>query len=156
MESIISLRSITKRYNTGHLALNDVSLEIPKGLTGMLGPNGAGKSTMIKILLGLLEPTSGSGSVLGTALDDDQVKIRSMVGYMPEDDCYIEGISGVEMVQFAAQLNGYTRIESLRRPMKCSTFAAWNRSVTDQPTRTARECVRNLNLHKRSYTTQNF
>lgn len=122
MDPIISLRSITKRYNTGHLALSDVSLEIPTGLTGMLGPNGAGKSTMIKILLGLLKPSSGSGEVLGIPLDKDQVKIRSLVGYMPEDDCYIEGISGVEMVQFAAQLNGFTRIESLRRAHEVLDF----------------------------------
>ena len=122
MDPIISLRSITKRYHTGHLALNDVSLEIPSGLTGMLGPNGAGKSTMIKILLGLLKPSSGSGEVLGIPLDKDQVKIRSLVGYMPEDDCYIEGISGVEMVQFAAQLNGYTRTESLRRAHEVLDF----------------------------------
>ena len=70
---------------------------------------------MIKVVLGLVEVTSGTGEVLGLPLATDKRVIRSRVGYMPEDDCYIPGLSGVEMVQFVARLSGHPAIEALRR-----------------------------------------
>ncbi|MEC7566108.1 MAG: ABC transporter ATP-binding protein [Planctomycetota bacterium] len=122
VESIISLSRLTKRYGR-FLALNDVSVEIPVGITGLLGPNGAGKSTMIKVLLGLVKLTSGYGQILGYPLDAKNFQtIRSQVGYMPEDDCFIEGIAGVEMVQFAAQLTGYPAMRSLQRAHEVLDF----------------------------------
>lgn len=105
------------------LALSDVSLEIGSGITGLLGPNGAGKSTLIKVLLGLVNVTGGEGEVLGYRLGRQTQAIRSLVGYMPEDDCYIAGVTGIEMVQFVAQLNGKPAIESLRRAHEILDFA---------------------------------
>ncbi len=90
-------------------------MSIQPGVTGLLGPNGAGKSTLIKILLGLLRPTSGTGSVLSFDIASQARDIRANVGYMPEDDCFLYGLSGVESVQFSAQLSGLPGVESLRR-----------------------------------------
>ncbi len=114
METIVRLEQVTKKY--GRLvALEQVTLSIGKGVTGLLGPNGAGKTTLIKVLLGLVRISSGEGEVLGFPLKGNERKIRQRVGYMPEDDCYIAGLSGVELVQFMARLSGQAGIEGLRR-----------------------------------------
>src|SRR6187401_2750830 len=104
-DPLIQLNHLTKDYGQ-HRALSDVSLDINRGVTGLLGPNGAGKSTLIKVLLGLVEVTAGGGTVLGFDLAKEGRQIRTHVGYMPEDDCYIAGMSGVEVVRFSACLSG--------------------------------------------------
>jgi ABC-2 type transport system ATP-binding protein len=114
MDSLIQLENIVKSYRST-TALNDVDLEIQPGITGLLGPNGAGKSTLIKIILGLIRVTRGSGTVLGCRLYSEGRRIRNKIGYMPEDDCYIPGMTGIEVVQFAGTLSGIPSIESLRR-----------------------------------------
>ncbi len=114
LSALIELDRITKRFGS-FCALNEVSLTINAGVTGLLGPNGAGKSTLIKILLGLLKPTSGTGRVLNHEIGTGSAAIRAQVGYMPEDDCFLYGLTGVESVQFSAQLSGIPGIESLRR-----------------------------------------
>ena len=81
----------------------------------MLGPNGAGKSTLIKVLLGLVRVTSGEGRVLGHDVQKEAAAIRAKVGYMPEDDCYMYGLSGIESVQVAARLSCLPTTEALRR-----------------------------------------
>ena len=114
MTDIIRLQGVTKQFRSVR-ALHDVSLEIQPGVTGLLGPNGAGKSTLIKILLGLLKATSGSGTVLGFKLGTQSREIRSVVGFLPEDDCYLPSLTGVESIQFAARLCRLPAIEALRR-----------------------------------------
>lgn len=120
-EPIISLSEVTKYYDAFQ-ALRGVNLKIYPGITGLLGPNGAGKSTLIKILLGLVSMTSGSGTILGLALGRDGRKIRSRIGFVPEDDCYIPGLTGVEVVQFAATLSGIESTEALRRSHEILDF----------------------------------
>lgn len=120
-DTLISLTGILKKYKS-MTALNGVDLKIRSGITGLLGPNGAGKSTLIKLLLGLVRLTSGEGEVLGYPLGASGRKIRSKVGYMPEDDCYIPGMSGVEVVQFAACLSGIPTVEALRRAHEILDF----------------------------------
>jgi ABC-2 type transport system ATP-binding protein len=119
--NVIELCSITKSFRKFQ-ALHDISVNIPAGVTGLLGPNGAGKSTLIKILLGLLRATSGEGTVLGMPVWRDSKQIRQLVGYMPEDDCYLPSQSGVECVQFAARLNCVPAIEALRRAHEILDF----------------------------------
>ena len=114
MSSLIQLEKIVKSYRST-TALSGVDLDIQPGITGLLGPNGAGKSTLIKIILGLIRATSGSGDVLGCRLHRDGRRIRNKIGYMPEDDCYIPGMSGIEVVQFAGSLSGIPPTEALRR-----------------------------------------
>jgi len=121
-EPLIRLNDLTKNYGQ-HRALNNISLEINCGITGLLGPNGAGKSTLIKVLLGLVKVSSGSGTVLGFDLANGGRQIRTNVGYMPEDDCYIAGMSGVEVVRFSACLSGIPHLEGLRRAHEILDFA---------------------------------
>jgi ABC-2 type transport system ATP-binding protein len=120
-EPAIRLESLTKTYRRFQ-ALHDVNVSFPVGVTGLLGPNGAGKSTLIKILLGLLRATSGSGTVLGHEIWKQSKTIRQQVGYMPEDDCYLPSLSGVECVQFAARLNCIPSTEALRRAHEILDF----------------------------------
>ncbi len=91
-------------------------------MTGLLGPNGSGKSTLIKSLLGLVATQSGSGSVLGHAWPVEARAIRDDVGYLPEDDCYIAGLSGVDSIAFMAQLSGLPGTEALRRAHEIADF----------------------------------
>jgi ABC-2 type transport system ATP-binding protein len=121
MPPLIRLDRLTKDYGSFR-ALDRVSLEIGPGVTGLLGPNGAGKSTLIKVLLGLVKITSGTGEVLGYELGRQARQIRSVVGYMPEDDCYLGGLTGVEMAQFMARLSRIPAIEALRRSHEILDF----------------------------------
>ncbi len=118
---VVELAQIDKWYGRV-AALRSVNLRLMDGVTGLLGPNGAGKTTLIKVLLGLVRITRGAGTVLGFDLRRDARRIRQHVGFMPEDDCYIAGLSGVEMVQFAARLAGYPARESLRRAHEMLDF----------------------------------
>jgi len=120
-DRVVELHGIVKNYGRV-CALRNVSMTIGHGVTGLLGPNGAGKTTLIKVLLGLVRISAGRGAVLGYDLTSSARSIRQNVGYMPEDDCYIAGLTGVEMVQFAARLSGYPRTESLRRAHEILDF----------------------------------
>ena len=121
MQPLISLRNITKNYRDMQ-ALNGVNLDISSGITGLLGPNGAGKSTLIKVVLGLVKVTLGTGTILGHRLGRDGRAIRNRIGYMPEDDCYIPGLTGIEVVQFSAALSGLPLVEGLRRSHEILDF----------------------------------
>jgi ABC-2 type transport system ATP-binding protein len=121
MPPVVRLNKLTKDYGD-YRALDSVTCDIGEGITGLLGPNGAGKSTLIKVLMGLVRITSGTGEVLGMTLGEDQRAIRARIGYMAEDDCYIPSLTGVEMVQFGARLSGIPKIEALRRAHEILDF----------------------------------
>ena len=103
-ETLIAVDRLTKQYGNV-VALNDVSFAITDGITGILGENGAGKSTAIKILLGLLQPTSGSATILGQSASDS-VAARARVGYMPEHDCLPSLVSAAEFLTHMAECSG--------------------------------------------------
>ena len=103
-ETLLAVERVTKRYKNV-LALDDVSFTITNGITGILGENGAGKSTIIKILLGLLPPTSGSAKVLGQSAFQN-VAVRARVGYMPEHDCLPSEVSAAEFLIHMAEVSG--------------------------------------------------
>jgi ABC-2 type transport system ATP-binding protein len=96
-------------------ALRDVSLRLEHGRIGLLGPNGAGKSTLMKILLGLLPPSAGTGRVLGHDLRGAGVALRRAIGYMPEADALVPGLRGADYVALAGELYGMPRKQALRR-----------------------------------------
>ncbi len=121
-QPVLALHGVTKRYGR-RTALNDVTLNIGAGVTGLLGPNGSGKSTMIKALLGLLSIQAGSAEVLGFSLPRQLRAIRDAVGYLPEDDCFISGLTGIESVQFMARLSGLGAVEGLRRSHEVLDFS---------------------------------
>ena len=103
--SIIATRGLGKRF-PGVLALDGLTLDIEPGVVGLVGSNGAGKSTLIKILLGLLPPTSGTASVLGLDTARESMKIRELVGYMPENDCLPPDVSATEFIVHVARMSG--------------------------------------------------
>jgi ABC-2 type transport system ATP-binding protein len=111
---LFDLDNVHKYYGNFE-ALKGITLRIEEGSIGLLGPNGAGKSTLIKTLLGLLELSSGSASVLGWRIPDDSLKIRQSVGYMPENDSYLPYMSAVQYVSFSGQLSGMPTSEAFRR-----------------------------------------
>lgn len=119
--AVIELSDVRKRYGR-RIALAGVSLAVWPGVTGLLGPNGSGKSTLIKSLMGLVRTESGTGRVLEHPWPQAARAIRDFVGYVPEDDCYIAGLQGVESVQLAGQLSGLPRLESLRRSHEVMDF----------------------------------
>ena len=103
-QPLLEIEHLTKQYGKV-VALNDVSFSITDGITGILGENGAGKSTAIKILLGLLRPTSGSARVLGQDASHS-VAVRGRVGYMPEHDCLPTTVSAAEFLTHMAEVSG--------------------------------------------------
>jgi len=111
---IIRTVGITKKFET-IVALDDISLNVPKGATGLLGPNGAGKSTLIRVLIGLLEPTSGSGTVLGKDIKSGAFDIRQRIGYMPEHECLILDMDAVSFCTYMGQMVGMARPDALQR-----------------------------------------
>ncbi|MBX3421463.1 MAG: ABC transporter ATP-binding protein [Pirellulaceae bacterium] len=119
---IARIESVCKSYGARR-ALSDVSLELPPGVTGLLGPNGSGKSTLIKALLGLVKVDSGSGQVLGLPWPGQTRALRDRVGFLPEDDCYIHGLQGIESIQMMARLSGLHHMEALRRAHELADFS---------------------------------
>ena len=103
-EPLLAVEHLTKHYGDV-VALNDVTFSISDGITGILGENGAGKSTAIKILLGLLQPTSGTATVLGQNASES-VAVRARVGYMPEHDCLPTHTSAAEFLTHMAEASG--------------------------------------------------
>ena len=103
--SLIRTDGLVKRYPRA-TALDNLTLEVEPGIVGLIGPNGAGKSTLIKILLGLLDATSGSASVLGLDTAREGLAIRERVGYMPEYDCLTLEISATNFVIHMARMSG--------------------------------------------------
>jgi ABC-2 type transport system ATP-binding protein len=118
----MEIQGVTKRYGR-QVALRDVSLQLPPGqVVGLLGPNGSGKSTLIKSLLGLVSVDTGQGRVLDFSWPRQARVLRDHVGYLPEDDCYIESLQGIESIQLMARLSGLQRTEALRRAHELADF----------------------------------
>ncbi|MEO8496215.1 MAG: ABC transporter ATP-binding protein [Planctomycetota bacterium] len=114
MTSLLDLRQVTHFYGNV-CALRDVDLQIEPGAIGLVGQNGAGKSTMMQILLGLIRPTRGSATVLGHDVRRAGIRLRGRVGFMPERDAVVRGLSGIEYVALAGELCGMPRRQALRR-----------------------------------------
>ena len=103
--ALIETAGLTKRYSAV-TALDGLSLEVEPGIVGLVGPNGAGKSTLIKILLGLVDATSGSAEVLGLDAAREGLRVRERVGYMPEHDCLPPDQSATNFVIHMARMSG--------------------------------------------------
>lgn len=117
--NLIELDSITRTFGT-FTALDDVTLTLPPGRIGLLGPNGAGKSTLLKLLMGLIPPSSGTGRVLDQSLGGDRDgqanwQLRRLIGFMPEADALVPGLTGIEYVGLAGELYGMSRQQARRR-----------------------------------------
>lgn len=111
---ILRIEHVTKRYGAVK-ALDDLTFSVEAGAVGLLGPNGAGKSTLIKMLLGLVAMTEGRAHVFDLDVRTSARRIRELVGYMPEDDCIVPGLRGIEAVAYAGELAGIPPRTALRR-----------------------------------------
>ncbi len=103
---LLTTDALTKRYPGGVTALDGLTLTLEPGIIGLVGANGAGKSTFLRILLGLLEPTSGSATVLGRDVRSDGSELRRFIGYMPESDCLPPDVTATDFVGQMGRLSG--------------------------------------------------
>jgi ABC-2 type transport system ATP-binding protein len=100
---VISTEGLSKSFGEVH-ALKSLDLRVPqKSIFAFLGPNGAGKTTTIKLLLGLIKPTSGGGNILGMDILRDSVDIRARIGYLPQDARFYEHMTARQMLEYTAK-----------------------------------------------------
>jgi ABC-2 type transport system ATP-binding protein len=95
--------------------LDNLTCSLSGRTIGLLGPNGAGKSTLINALLGFHKPARGTAKVLGLDIRDELDRIRSMVGFMPENDSFIANMTAVSQVRMMAELSGLPAEAALER-----------------------------------------
>ena len=112
---MIELTDLTKRYGK-FTAVNGISLEIPRGtLYGLLGPNGAGKTTTMRMIAGILRPTSGSAAVAGYDVISQPVEAKRRLGFIPDRPFVYDKLTGAEFLRFVAGLYGESGLEVERR-----------------------------------------
>lgn len=127
MEKVIETASLSKRYDK-LLAVDELNLEVKRNeIYGFVGPNGAGKTTTIKMLLGLLTPTSGSVNVLGYNPTERRVEMQEKIGYTPEIPNFPGYLSAWEMMEFYGGLYTETEIEGKRIEDLLKMVDLWNR-----------------------------
>jgi len=102
-ELVIHTQGLSKSFGDVH-ALKLLDLKVPKhSIFGFLGPNGAGKTTTLKLLLGLIKPSSGSGRIFGMDIVNESVDIRKRVGYLAQDPCFYDYMTARETLRFKAR-----------------------------------------------------
>lgn len=114
-DTAIETHDLSKKYGD-RLAVDGLNLAVaPKQVHGFLGPNGAGKSTTIKMMVGLLRPTSGNLSILGHSVNGDNPKVRRDIGYMPELPRFPKHLSGEELLDVYGRMYGMSKTERKAR-----------------------------------------
>jgi ABC-2 type transport system ATP-binding protein len=104
-ETVIRIEQLTKRYGT-QAAVDNLSLDVAEGeIFGFLGPNGAGKTTTMLMLLGLTEPTAGTVRVCGHDPAREPLKVKEMIGYLPENVGFYEDMDARQNLRYIARLN---------------------------------------------------
>jgi ABC-2 type transport system ATP-binding protein len=107
---VVAADKVSKWYGQV-IGLNDVTVNVPPGVTGLLGPNGAGKSTFMKLITGQLRPSKGSVTVLGRPIWG-HAELYFNIGFCPEQDAFYERMTGLEWVAGLVRLNGHTEQEA--------------------------------------------
>jgi ABC-2 type transport system ATP-binding protein len=122
----IEIKGLTKSYSVGFwkktakLGLEDLSLDVREGeIFGCLGPNGAGKTTTLKILMGLIFPTSGSATILGKDIGDAEVKRQ--IGFLPEQPYFYDYLTAMELLEYYAALS---EVEPKQRRVRAEAMLA--------------------------------
>jgi len=114
-DHVLEVENVTKRFGD-FTAVRDVSLTIPRGsIYGFLGPNGAGKSTTIRMIFGIVKPTSGRITILGAST---ALAVRSRIGYLPEEKGLYKSMTAAATVAYFASLKGLTRTAAKRRALE--------------------------------------
>ncbi len=118
----IQTSKLVKKYGA-QVAVAGIDLVIPAGqLVGLLGPNGAGKSTTIKMLTGMVHPTSGRAEVGGHDVLLAPLEVKKIVGYVPETGAVFEALTGAEYLELVASLHHLPQVESADRIERFRTF----------------------------------
>ena len=126
---MIKVEGLTKRY-ARKVAVDHISFEVEKGqVVGFLGPNGAGKSTTIKMLTGLLAPSSGRIEILGLDLITHPVEVKRQIGVVPEGMALFGRLTGSEFLNFAGRMYGLDRETAAQRTAELLDFM----QLADQP-----------------------
>ena len=137
MSELIRLEKLKRLYGA-HLAFEADEVVLQPGVVGLLGPNGAGKSTLLNMLMGLLAPSAGRAWMLGYDAARESRKVRSRVGYMPENDSFVAGLSVLQFVSLAAELCGQKAVDARRRAHEVLSLLgleeARYRLIEEQPT----------------------
>lgn len=102
----IKIENLSKVYDNGFYAIKNLNFEIDNGMFGLLGPNGAGKSSLMRILVTLMSPSSGTVKVNDLDIVKDRKEIRSMLGYLPQDFRFFSPLKTSEFLDYAARLAG--------------------------------------------------
>lgn len=110
MELVID--RVSKQYKN-HIAVDRISLKLQKGAYGLLGENGAGKTTLMRMICGILKPTSGTISFDG--MDVSEESYRSVLGYLPQDFGYYPEFTGLDFLLYMAALKGLTKPQAKQR-----------------------------------------
>jgi len=104
MVQVVVLESVSKSFGRIQ-AVHNLNLEIEGGMVyGLLGPNGSGKSTTMKMIMGLIKPDSGRICVYGIDVQRDPMKVKKILGYVPETPCLYEFLTGLEYLDFIADI----------------------------------------------------
>ena len=114
MEPVIDLDGLEVRFGQ-RVILNQLKASLTGRAIGLLGPNGAGKSTLLNTLLGFHKPSGGSARIFGRDIRTHAREVRSLIGYMPENDAFVASMTGVHFVRLMAELAGLPREHALER-----------------------------------------
>lgn len=107
MDTIIKAEGLTKRYGRV-TALDKLDIEVKKGeILGYLGPNGAGKTTTIRLLLGLIKPTSGTATILQKDATHDAAELHKSIAYVPGETSFWPNLTGAETLKFLGTIHGH-------------------------------------------------
>jgi ABC-2 type transport system ATP-binding protein len=114
-QSAIQLVNLTKKFNN-LTAIDHINLEVKRGeIIGFLGPNGAGKTTTVKILAGLIFPTEGNAYIMNYNTQKDMMKIKEILGFIPDRPYIYEKLTGYEFLQFTAGIYNVNNIETNKK-----------------------------------------
>jgi ABC-2 type transport system ATP-binding protein len=119
MAALVEIDGLTKSYG-GVVAVDNLTLSVPSGqIFALLGPNGAGKTTTIRMLMGILVPSSGSAKIDGLDCFGQRVEVKRKVGYLPDEPVFYDFLRGQEIIRFSGEMHGLTNdeIETRTRPL---------------------------------------
>ena len=130
---MITVDNLTKNFDNLR-AVDQVSFSVPKGqVLGFLGPNGAGKSTTMKMLTCFIRPTKGTATVGGYDIIKDSIKVRQMIGYLPESAPSYQEMTVAEFLEFVAEMRGFRGVERIKAAEKmretCFLNGVWHRPI---------------------------
>lgn len=119
----LAINSLTKQYQN-KIAVDHISLRLNTGIYGLLGPNGAGKTTLMRMVSGVLKPTSGTITFDG--IDVSEERYRSILGYLPQDFGYYPEFTGEDFLLYMATLKGIRKLQAKRKVVEILKLVSLN------------------------------